>query len=119
MGWYAVRCLFRVAWGDHVTGTAQEGVAAYEERITLWQAKTHEEAIVLAEQEADEYAAAGHGMDAYLGLAQAFQLFDEPGHGAEVFSLIRESRLDSETYLDTFFDTGDERQGGRSGDPLA
>ncbi|MCU1601431.1 MAG: hypothetical protein JWO22_2140, partial [Frankiales bacterium] len=48
--------------------------------------------------------------DEYLELAQAFELFDDPGHGAEVFSLMRTSRLEPDAYLDTFFDTGTERQ---------
>ena len=47
--------------------------------------------------------------DIYLGLAQAYELFDEPGHGAEVYSLMRDSPLPPETYLVTYFDTGGER----------
>lgn len=46
----------------------------------------------------------------YLGLAQAYRLADEPGDGAEVFSLVRKSDLDDKAYLDAFFDTGTERQ---------
>ena len=45
----------------------------------------------------------------YLGLAQSHALFDTRGHeGAEVFSLIRDSTRDPESYLDAFFDTGNE-----------
>ena len=46
------------------------------------------------------------------------RLADETiGHGAELFSLLRESDLEPKEYLDAFFDTGDERQGeiGESG----
>jgi hypothetical protein len=43
-------------------------------------------------------------------MAQAFHLFDPPEHGAEVFSLIRETHLEPEAYLDSFFDTGRESQ---------
>jgi hypothetical protein len=32
------------------------------------------------------------------------------GHGAEVFSLMRDSPLDAQSYLDTHVDTGAERQ---------
>lgn len=46
----------------------------------------------------------------YVGLAQACSS-DEPVHGAEVFSLIREITLDTTEYLDPHFDTGGERQG--------
>lgn len=66
-------------------------------------------AIARAEDEAARYAAdvdAGH-----LGLAQAFALVDDPGDGAEVFSLMRDSDLPPDEYLDAFFDTYDERQG--------
>ena len=102
--WFAVRCVFRTAWiGDGPNPDEQ----LYEERITLWQASSPEEAIALAEQEAAEYA---EDDDEYLELAQAFELYDDPGHGAEVFSLMRTSRLEPDAYLDSFFDTGTERQ---------
>jgi hypothetical protein len=103
--WYAVRCVFRTAWmGDDGDPAPDENL--YEERITLWQATTAEEAIALAEEEAQEYAA---DEDEYLELAQAFRLFDEPEAGAEVFSLMRSSALGPDEYLDAFFDTGAER----------
>jgi hypothetical protein len=103
--WYAVRCIFRSAWAE-----SSEGLPAdehlYEERITLWKAETADDAIALAEQEAEDYA---DEEDEYLELAQAFKLFDEPGNGAEIFSLMRSSHLGPDAYLDAFFDTGDER----------
>ena len=46
----------------------------------------------------------------YLGLAQCFHLFDEPGDGAEVFSLMRDSELEPDDYVDSFFDTGAEHR---------
>jgi hypothetical protein len=67
------------------------------------------EAVELAEAEAGEYAGTVDGR--YLGLAQAYQLADEIGHGVELFSLIRDSGLDPERYLSTFFDTGTGHQG--------
>lgn len=104
--WYAVRCVFRSAWtvAEHAD-TPEEQL--YEERITLWQATSLEEAIALAEAEAIEYAG---DEDEYLEIAQAYQLYDAPTHGAEIFSLMRSSVLDPDAYLDTFFDTGHERQ---------
>lgn len=87
----------------------------YEERVTLWQAADAETAITLAEQEAREYAATVNGPPGwpteYVGLAQAYLLVDSPSHGAEVFSLMRSSTLDPETYLDVYFDSGTEHQG--------
>ncbi|GAA4965219.1 hypothetical protein GCM10023225_05470 [Kineococcus glutinatus] len=112
-GWVAVRCVFRTRFGDQ---------QVYEERITLWHEQDMDRAIELAEAEAVRYAArtsaeaGSQGGDdeaptEYLGMAQAYLLDDEPGHGAEVFSLMRTSGLDPMRYLDTFFDTGAERVG--------
>jgi hypothetical protein len=83
--------------------------ATYEERITLWRASSPDEAVALAETEAGEYAADVAGE--YVGLAQVYSICDQPVHGAELFSLLRESTLAPQAYLDAFFDTGDERQG--------
>jgi hypothetical protein len=104
--WFAVRCIFEVG------GAGDGEVQTYEERITLWRASGFGEAIALAEAEAVEYASAlEQRPDAYLGLAQCYQLADEVGVGAEVFSLMRDSRLAPAEYLKTFFDSGGERQG--------
>lgn len=96
--WFSVRCIFK---------DLENGV--YEERITLWKANDFAGAMALAEAEAREYAEAVGGL-AYLDFAQVFLLAEEPVHGSEVFSLIRESSLEGNEYLDTFFDTGSERQ---------
>ena len=81
----------------------------YEERITLWLAESEDDAIARAEADAREYAQILEPA-AYLGLAQSYELADEVGDGAEVFSLVRESNLVPNDYLDAFFDTGTERQ---------
>jgi hypothetical protein len=101
--WFTVRCIFQLK---------SDAGFSYEERLTLWRAETIDDAIRLAEAEASDYETE-NGSE-YLGMAQAFQLFDHPEHGAEVFSLIRESDLEPEPYLDSFFDTGRESQ--RDGD---
>jgi hypothetical protein len=96
--WFSVRCLFR-----HLP-------ASYEERITLWRAGTPDEAVTLAEADARDYAKGLEGAE-YLGLAQAFHLFEaQVGDGTEIFSLVRDSDLAPDDYLDAFFDTGGERQ---------
>ena len=89
--WYSVRCVFR---DDDV----------YEERITLWRAGGYDEAIARAEDEARRLPSE------YLGLAQAFWLFDEPADGREVFSMLRQSTLCPSEYVSRYFDTGDEIQ---------
>ena len=46
-----------------------------------------------------------------LEFAQVYRLAEFPADGAEVFSLMRDSDLDADQYLSTFFDTGSEREG--------
>jgi len=95
--WFGVRCVFQ--WADG---------PSFEERITLWQASDFDAAVVLAEEDSEAYAEATGAV--FLGFAQAYALPDPPGQGAEVFSLFRDSDLDSDEYLDRFFDTGDEQE---------
>jgi hypothetical protein len=73
------------------------------------QSPSADDAIALTEDEAREYAR-GLSAASDAGFAQASELFDRPGHGAEIFSLMRESALPTDEYLTAFFDTGSERQ---------
>jgi hypothetical protein len=101
MPWYAVRSVLRHSHDQRL----------YEERITLWQAPSFDDAVSRAESESSEYGAMV-GSES-LGLSQAFEIAeDQVREGTEVFSLIRESELSPSDYLDTFFDTGTERQRG-------
>ena len=101
--WYSVRCVFSLS--------APDGSAVFEERVTLWRSESFEQAVALAEAEAQRYAEDLEGQ--YLGLAQAFHLASGPElhQGVEAFSLIRASDLAPDDYLDRYFDTGDECQG--------
>ena len=100
LGWYGVRCVFR--WIGHED-------KPYEERITLWRAASATQAIELAGREARDYAR-DSGFE-HLNFAQAYALSDDRiTQGSEVFSLLRDSELKPETYLDAFFDTGGEHQ---------
>ncbi len=94
--WFGVRCVFHDPEGS------------YEERVTIWRAATFSDAVQLAEAEAEQYAEEVEA--SFMGFAQAFVMPEPPGHGAEVFSLLRDSELDPDVYLDTFFDTGQERE---------
>jgi hypothetical protein len=105
--WYAVRSLSRSTPGN-VGGRDTPPGTSYEERITLWRASSADEAIFRAEQEAREYAETV-GSE-HLGLAQSYHLFEDPDDGLEVFSLVRNSDLAPDDYINRFFDTGDERQ---------
>ena len=97
--WYTVRCVLQ--------STSVDGFV-YEERLTLWQAESIDQAIAVAEAEAAEHA--GKSGSELLGLAQACWLAGQPISGAEIYSLMRESELGPDDYLDSFFDTGRERQ---------
>lgn len=104
MVWYAVRSFYRFDPRD------DEGDGIFEERVVIFQAEDIDAVMAMAEQEADEYAdtVGAESLDRF----QSFVLADEPGQGAEVFSLMRDSDLDPSAYLDRFFDTGDERHDG-------
>lgn len=97
--WFGVRCVF--AW------SGWDG-RPFEERITLWRARSLSHAVELAEQEASGYAKM-NGLER-LSLAQAFAVTEgtEIGSGTEVFSLLRDSDLAPEKYLSAFFSTGRE-----------
>src|SRR4051794_41894857 len=94
--WFSVRCIFR----SPLPADLPSGPWVYEERITMWRAPTFDDAIRMAEGEAQEYVRDME--DEYVGLAQAYHLPDEPGHGAEIFLLMRDSTLASDAYLDAF-----------------
>ncbi len=97
-GWVGVRCIFRFEI---------DGTQTFEERVTIWRAPDIHDAIQLAEHEAKEYAAM---VDmTYTGFAQGYLVADPVAHGAEVFSLMRDSDLSTDEYLDRYFDTGAER----------
>ncbi len=101
---FSVRCIFR--WEPR---PGQARTHLYEERITLWRANDIDEAIALAEVEAQSYA---KDTDVeYLEYCQAYALFEDiEASDVEVFSLLRDSDLEPTQYLDTFFDTGKEHQ---------
>lgn len=104
-GWFAVRCVFR--W-DGWDGLEPDAGTPYEERFTLWSAASLGEALSLAEREAHAYAHE-HGFT-YVDFADAYELATpgRPGHGDEVFSLLRDSPLDPAAYVSHHFATGSE-----------
>lgn len=100
---FSVRCIFK--WQPRADQTKKY---LYEERITLWQAATEDEAIDEAEREARAYAG---DEDEYLNYCQCYALPDDvPVSGVEVFSLLRESDLEVDDYLAAFFAAGGERR---------
>lgn len=100
LSWYGVRCFIAFPAED-------EKNFLYEERVTIWRAASAEDAIEFAEAEVVQYADGAEGV--FMALSQSYAMYDDPGQGAEVYSLMRESSLPPAAYLDQFFDTGDER----------
>jgi len=78
----------------------------YEERVVLIRATSQDEALLKAEQEAEKY---GSESTRFLGYLMCYEMYDEPGEGYEVFSLMRTSRMAPTPYINRFYDTGRER----------
>ncbi len=112
--WFAVRTIVanneKRPWGPT---NLDPGQIDYEERITIWRTESAEQAIALAEAECQRYVD-DLGGDV-LQLTQCYALAMKPGHGVEVFSLIRRSELLPDQYLDRHFDTGTEHQSTAGG----
>ena len=105
MNSYGIRCIF-----EHTPRHYNTLAHLYEERITVWVAESIDDALDLASTEAHKYCENDEFVE-FTGLSQAFWMFEPiESHGAEVFSLMRESNLEQEAYLNHFFSTGDERQ---------
>ena len=104
MGWYGVRCLFQ-----HRCSDVPSGQNLFEERVVIVQAQSFDEAIETAERDAALYSDSPDVE--YLGFAQAYEMSAQPSlRPIEVFSLLRESELDADSYVDAFFATGRERE---------
>ena len=99
MPWFAGKTFLRV----RPTGRAKRRdshyrsrLAAIEERIVLFRAKDGDAAIKKARAEAKKYAKAARAKNVYgqdvvtevSGYTEAFQMFDHPADGAELFSSI-------------------------------
>jgi len=103
--WYGVKLVFR----HNNLEVEVSGASVYEERIILVKATDEDEAISIAEKEAESYAADVGGCE-YLKFASCFHTYEEKIiHLSEVFSVMRESSLSPADYLDKYYDTGSER----------
>ncbi len=103
MEWYGARTIYL-----H-NARKVETSNLYEERIVLIKANDFFDAITKAELEGEKYAKEESEIE-YLGFVNVFKLFESRiKDKTEVYSLMRESKLNSEDYLSTFFDTGSEK----------
>jgi hypothetical protein len=95
--WYGVRTIYH--WTEK---------GAFEERVTMWKARSLALALEQAEIEAHEYETEEVQ---YCGFAQAYRTTAEDlpiEPSVEVFSLLRHSALSPDEYVTKFFDTGTE-----------
>lgn len=98
---FSVRCVFEIDRHPKIKMRR-----AYEERITLWRARTFTEAINKAERDTLNYI--GDGTPKKILATQAYNLYDAPDgfvNGWEIFSLIRSSDLPPAKYVRQFFIT--------------
>ena len=105
-GWYSAKTVYK-----HHFIEDGDTKFLFEERVVLFRAASLDDAIVQAEAEAAKYCAGSSRPIKYINYVMAYQLLfeEEVGHGTEVFSLMRESTLSNNAYLDRFFDDGHER----------
>jgi hypothetical protein len=97
--WFAARTVY-----EH----DQPGDGLFEERIILVRAASFDEAMERAQAEAATYAE--QVTCAFTGYITVFEIAEEQlSDGMEVFSVMRDSDLSAEDYIDRFYTTGDER----------
>jgi len=103
--WFAAKCIFKHA-GVRVS---EKKASLYEERIVLVRAHDEQAAIVSAEREAIDYVGYLEGVE-FLRYTMVFRLFEEKIENfTELFSVMRESPLSSDEYIDRHYDTDSER----------
>jgi hypothetical protein len=102
--WFGARTIYRV----EKSNTINHPNKLYEERVVLISANSIDDALAKAEKEAEIYASDTDMT--YLGYVNVFELYhNKIEDGTEVYSLMRESELEADAYIDKFFDTGSER----------
>jgi len=124
--WFGGKTLYRTSALGRPKATDRyydPSTALLEERVVLFKARNFDEAIRKAEREAGAYATGSHlnpyGQQVktvYLGCVDAFELFDPPAQGVEVFSateLIRK-RTDTKTVTERKFAKKEQRGGIKS-----
>ncbi len=104
MSWYSAKCVFR-----HGPMAGDPGRFVYEERVIVLLANDLNEAVRRAEEEAKEYAASLEEVE-YTGFVAAYDIGeDEISDVSEVYSILRNSDLETNAFLDRYYDDGTER----------
>ncbi len=116
MEWYGVRMLFRTSLEGRPRkrdAGYRAGWAVLEDRVVIVRARSFDAALRKAEREAERYAAHetknAYGqrvVTKYMGVANAYRMYDPPAAGAEVYSSTRfvPSRLGRRAILKSWFD---------------
>ena len=87
---------------------------SYEERTVLFHEVAFENAIAKARKEAEDYIQDSEMIT--TDYFSAFEIYtDGFESGTEVFSLIRDSDMENNDYVNSFYDTGGERVGPTDG----
>jgi hypothetical protein len=107
MEWYGAKAIFM-----HSDLAKNRDSIVYEERVVLLRAQNLDHAVATAERTAAQYVKGLTGCK-YIGFVDVFRMYEgRIGHGKEIYSLMRESRLKPAKYLDRFYDSGSERSQG-------
>ena len=102
---FGAKTVYRVQESDPNSNSKKD---LYEERVVVITASSFDDAISKAEIEAESYASET-GMR-YLEFVNIFKIENNKiEDGTEVYSLMRETELEADAYLNRFFDTGSER----------
>lgn len=103
MSWYSAKCVFR-----HNAPAGSSGKFGYEERLIVLRADDLPDAIKRAEEEAHEYSAGLDGVE-FTGFVSAYDLGEDEIHDlSEVYSVLRDSDLEANSFLDRYYDDGSE-----------
>jgi hypothetical protein len=112
--WFGAKTIYH--WGPSYRGRKHPLDACYEERVTLIRARDFDHAIARGKALAETYALELGDGARYLGFIDVYDIGDEIGDGAEVYSLLRSSLLAPDDFVDHYHDDGTQNSGS-SGDP--
>lgn len=115
LNWYSVKTLFKIENQGKPKVSDKyyvKNAFMYEERVVLFKAKSFESAVKQAELEAEEYCKYKftniYGQKVItksVGVCEAFDLFDAPGAGVEVYSsnIVTDKRIDNKNLINMRF----------------
>ena len=105
--WYGVHGLFR--WYFKETGET----AHFEERVVLFFASSFDEALDLAEEDAENYCIEDPTANFRIEPLQKYRAYlidEEPSNKVEVFSRLIDSSLSSESFLKRYYPKSHEHK---------